>query len=136
MVNTTYNSTVDMIDKLQEIKGGTKLKFYENISNYQDNMNIRFDEDPFARNPQGISKIDHEVILLTKILQTKPQVKNMNTNYYDLYYTVIKNRDQKEIDNDVDHKNDYINFNDFITPNHYVGIKPRETMLRWRKIRS
>ena len=27
-----------------------------------------------------------------KYLQTKPQVKNMNINYYDLYYTVIKNR--------------------------------------------
>ena len=50
----------------------------------------------------------------------------MNINYYDLYYTVIKNRDEnKDIDN-----NDYINFNDIITPNHYVGIKPRETILR------
>ena len=32
-----------------------------------------------------------------KSLQTKPQVKNMNNNYYDLYYTVSKNRDEKEI---------------------------------------
>ena len=32
-----------------------------------------------------------------KFLQTKQQVKNMNINYYDLYYTVIKNRDDKEI---------------------------------------
>ena len=50
----------------------------------------------------------------------------MNIIYYDLYYTVIKNRDEnKDIDN-----NDYIIFNDIITPNHYVGIKPRETILR------
>ena len=34
-----------MIDKLQQLKGKTNLKFYENISNYYDNMNIRFDED-------------------------------------------------------------------------------------------
>ena len=62
-----------------------------------------------------------------KFLQTKPQVKNNNFNYYDLYYTVIKNR--KEKDNEtVDNKNenDYNNFNDYITPNH----KPRERILR------
>ena len=57
MVNTKYNSTEDMIDKLQQLKGKTQLKFYKNISNYYDNMNIRFDEDPFAKNAQGISKI-------------------------------------------------------------------------------
>ena len=50
------------------------------------------DENPFAKNAQGISKIYHEVLLLMKYLQTKPQVENMNINYYDLYYTVIKNR--------------------------------------------
>ena len=55
------------------------------------------DEDPFAKNAQDISKIYHEVLLLMKIYQTKPQVKNMNTIYNDLYYTVIKNRDDKEI---------------------------------------
>ena len=27
-----------------------------------------------------------------KIPQTKPEIKNMNVNYYDLYYTVIKTR--------------------------------------------
>ena len=32
MINTTYNSTEDIIDKLQELKGKTKLKFYKNIS--------------------------------------------------------------------------------------------------------
>ena len=50
----------------------------------------------------------------------------MNISYYDLYYTVIKTRDI-QYEND---ENDYINFNDFITPNHYVGIKPHETILR------
>ena len=50
----------------------------------------------------------------------------MNLIYYDLYYTIIKTRDEnKDIDNH--YENDC---NDFITPNHYVGIKPRETLLR------
>ena len=44
-------------------------------------MNIRFDEDPFAKKTQGISKVYHEVLKLIKFLQTKPQVKNMNINY-------------------------------------------------------
>ena len=33
LVNITYNSTEDMINKLQEIKGKTKLKVKKNISN-------------------------------------------------------------------------------------------------------
>ena len=118
MVNTKYNSTEDMINNLQQLKGKTKLKFYKSIRNYYDNMNIRFDEDPFAKNAQGISKIYHEVLKLLKFLQTKPQVKNMNLNFFDLYYTVIKTRDEKiVIDNQ--YENDFINFND-IVPNHYI----------------
>ena len=82
-------------------------------------MNIRrqsrpfqFEEDPFARNPQGVSKIYHKVLVLLKFLHTKPQAKNMKITYYDLYYTVIKNRDEKEIVNDEygDNENDYINY--------------------------
>ena len=82
-------------------------------------MNIKFDEDPFAKNAQGISKIYHEVLNLMKFLHTRPQVKNMNINYYDLYFNVIKKREEKEI---VDNQYE----NDFIIPNHYVGIKGRE----------
>ena len=51
-------------------------------------MNITIDEDPFTRNAQAACKIYHEVLLLMKNLQ--PQVKNVNNNYYDLYYTNIK----------------------------------------------
>ena len=128
MVNTNYNSTEDMNNNLQQLKGRTKLKFYENISNYCDNRNIRFDEDPFAKKTQGICKIYHKVLKLMNFLQTKPQVKNMNINYYDLYYTVIKTRDEKEI---VDNKygNDFINFND-IFPNHYIGIKKNNEVMK------
>ena len=98
MVDTRYNSTKDMINKLQSLKGKAKLKFYKNISNYYDNMNIKMDEDPFAKNAQGINRIYHEVLLLKKFLQSKPQFENMNINYYDLYFTFIKNRDEKEIE--------------------------------------
>ena len=136
MVNTNYNSTEDMIDKLQELKGKTKLKFFKNISNYYTEMKKKTfqtnNQDPFAKNAQGISKIYHEVLLLMKILQTKPQVENMNINYFDLYYTVIKTRDEnKNTDNQYENdENDYIDINDYITPNHYIGIKPRETILK------
>ena len=133
MVSTNYNSAEDMINKLQQLKGKTKLKIYKNIKNYYTEMkNKNFqtqDQDPFSKNAQGISKIYHEVLLLMKFLQTKPQVKNMNIIYYDLYYTVIKTRDEnKDIDNLYnDDGNDYIDINNFRIPNHNIS---RETILR------
>ena len=69
------------------------------------------DEDPFAKNAQSINKIYHRLFLLIKLLQTKPQVRKMNINYFDLFYTVIKKRDHKEIV-DIQYESDYINFND------------------------
>ena len=88
-------------------------------------MNIRFDEDPFGKNAQGFGKTYHEVLKLMEFLQTKPQVKNMNIKYYDLYYTVIKNRDEKEIV-DNQYENDFISLIDVIIPNLYAGIKGKE----------
>ena len=41
MANTTYKTTQDTINKLQCLKSKTKLKFYQDISNYSDEMNIR-----------------------------------------------------------------------------------------------
>ena len=58
-------------------------------------MNITMDEDTFAKNAQGISKIYHEVMLVKKILQTKPQVKIPNIKYYDIYNTVKKTEMRK-----------------------------------------
>ena len=64
MVNTTYNSTQDMIIKLQQLKDKTKLEFHQNISIYYDEINIRrqsgtfqFEEDPLSKNAEGISKL-------------------------------------------------------------------------------
>ena len=122
-VNINYNSTEDMINKLQQLKGKVKFKFYHNISKYYTEMkNENFqtnNQDPFSRNAQGISKIYHEVLLLMKFLMTKPQAKNMKINYYDLYYTVIKTRNKnKDIDNQYEKdENDYISLNNVIIPN-------------------
>ena len=120
-----------MINELQQLKGKTKLKFFKNKGNYYDNMNIRFDEDAFARNAQGISKTYHKVLKLMKFLQTKPQVKNMNINFYDLFYTVIKTRDGNDnIDNEFENDdNDYINFSN-IVPIHYIGIKKNNEIIK------
>ena len=92
------------------------------------NENFQTQQDPFTKNAQGISKIYHEVLLLMKVLQTKPQKKIMNNIYYDLYYTVIKNRDDKQtvIDEYQNYENEFISLNDVNIPNHYVGIKGRE----------
>ena len=75
MVNSNYNSTEDMVNKIQQLKK-EKLKFYKNISIYYDNMNVRFNEETFAKIAQGISKSYHEVLKLMKFLQT-----NINVNY-------------------------------------------------------
>ena len=99
MVNTNYNSTEDMIHKLQELKVKTKLKFCKNINNYYTEMKNKIfqtQQDTFASNVPGISNIYHEVLLLVKFLQNKPQTKNVNINYHDFYYTVIKTRDEKK----------------------------------------
>ena len=52
----------------------------------------------------------------------------MNTNYYDLYYTVIENRDAK-VNADNQYENDYTNFND-IVPNHYIVSKNNNEILK------
>ena len=78
MVNTKYITTEDMINKLQSLKGKTKLKFYKNISGYyieMKNRNFRTQEDPLSKNAQEVSRIYLEVLLLMKFLQTKPQIK-------------------------------------------------------------
>ena len=94
-------------------------------------MDIRMDEDMFIKNAQCISKTYHEVLMLMNFLQTEPQVKNMNINHYELYYTVLRIRDEKEII-DNQYENDYNILNDFFTPNHYARKKIDEK-LKWGK---
>ena len=69
MVGTTFDSTEDMIKNSQQLKGKTKLRFYENISNYYDEMkrkNFQTQEDRFSKTSQGISIIYHEILFLMK----------------------------------------------------------------------
>ena len=93
---------------------------------------FQIEEDPFSKNVQSLVGIYHELLLLMKILQTKPQVKNMKVKYYDLYYTVIKIRDEKKFVKNKNENNEsiYLNYEDFIMPNHKISIKPRETFLK------
>ena len=52
MVNTKYNSTEEMINKLQSLNGKTKLNFYKNLSNYYTelkNKNFQTQQEPFAK---------------------------------------------------------------------------------------
>ena len=76
MINKN-KTTEDFLNKIQNLKGKTKLKFCQNISNFYGEMNYRrqcgcfeFEEDPFAENFQGITEIYHEVILLKNFLHT------------------------------------------------------------------
>ena len=39
MIDTNYNASEDIINKVQSLKGKRKLKLYQNISNYFDEMN-------------------------------------------------------------------------------------------------
>ena len=126
MVNTANNQQKTWLMNCKNYEE-KKLKFYKNISTCYDNMNIRFDEDPFAKNAQGISKIYHKVLMLVTLLQTKPQVKKMDISYYELYYTVINSRDE-EVNVENQYENDFFNFNDIIPSN--ISIEPRGTTLR------
>ena len=81
-----------MIDKLQILKGKSKLKVYQIISIYYNEMTYRrrsntlqFEGVPFANRAEGISKICHGVLSIMKFVQTKPQDKSMKNNYFALY---------------------------------------------------
>ena len=52
----------------------------------------------------------------------------MNIIYYDSYHTVIRNRDEKEDDEEHDNVNIYL-WDDIIMANYGIGIKPRETIV-------
>ena len=86
--------------------------------------------DPFSKNAQGVAKIYHEVLLIMEFFQTKVDIKNMNIIYTDLYYTVIKTRDEnKNIDNEYENDyHDYIKINDFFITPQYVGRKHDELL--------
>ena len=59
-------------------------------------------------------------MLLKKFLQS------MNIKCYELYFTFIENRDEKEVVNE----NDYFIYKDFITPNIYYARRNDNTISR------
>ena len=69
-----------------------------------------------------------------KLLQTKPQIRKITFNYFDFFYTVINNRKEKgdgeEQDIIIVDESNYIKYNDFILPNHFVGRKSKNSLLR------
>ena len=72
--------------------------------------NFRFKEGPFTKNVRDKNEIYHGGIILMKFSQTKLQVKNMTIRYYDLSFTVNKNRDEKNCEGRFeDNENHYIN---------------------------
>ena len=73
-----------MINNSQSLKGKTKIKFYENLTKYDDVMKYRkqscyfqFDENNFFQSLERIGKITHKVPFLMKFLQAKPQNKKI-----------------------------------------------------------
>ena len=43
---------------------------------------------------------------------------------------LLKTKNKESVDDQYENfENDYFNFNEVITPNHYIGNKPRETIL-------
>ena len=93
---------------------------------------FQFKEDPFNANGQSNDKVYHEALLLTKVLQNKPQVKEVNNIYYDLYYIFIKNRNEKEmVEDSIDFDNEELYVN-IIMPNYIIG-RDHDTLLRWNK---
>ena len=83
MVNAEYeyNSSQDMIDNLQSLKVKTTLKIYPNLSKYYNEKKYRrqsgtfqSEEGLFRKNGERNTILYLEVILLWKVLQTKPQV--------------------------------------------------------------
>ena len=70
-MNIKYESTEDMIEKLQSSKAMTKLKFCKSSSDYYYQMkyikrsgNFEFEENPFGKGAQGVAFLMHEALLL------------------------------------------------------------------------
>ena len=54
-INTIFKTSKEMTDKLRNLEGKTKIKIYQNIKNYFDEMNTRqsgnfqFEEEIFSK---------------------------------------------------------------------------------------
>ena len=69
-------------------------------------------------------------MLLLKVLLTEPHVERINFNF-DFQETFIRDGDDNQNVVECVYENeetDLIEYDDFIVPNYYIGIKPRETI--------
>ena len=78
MTNGKFETTLDKIEKLQNLKGKTKLKFYQNVNNYYDekkyrrqNGHFKFKEDVFSKGGEGVATNMHEVFIINEISTNK-----------------------------------------------------------------
>ena len=62
LFNFNHDSTQDMVKKLQSLKGRTKMKLHQIISNYDDELTCKrqsgtfqFEEFPFGKHFQSIT---------------------------------------------------------------------------------
>ena len=57
---------------------------------------FQFEEDIFSKKAEAITETFHEVIILYKILETKPRFETTKKSKYNLFHTVFKSRNGKE----------------------------------------
>ena len=89
---------------------------------------FHFEEDVFSKGAQGFSKIYHEVLLLMIFFHNLSLRLELWIRIIMICITLWLKIE--EIVNDDEYENDYIIFVDFITPNHYIGIKNDDVILR------
>ena len=85
MVIKTYNPPQDKIDKIQILKGKSKINMSQKKSNNYNEMNYRrqsntfqVEQDQFAEKFEGIGEIYHDILFLMKVQPTEPQAKSKN----------------------------------------------------------
>ena len=88
MFSAKYNSPQDRNDTLQSLEFKINIKIYANISKYYDELKYRrqsgsfhYEEVIFRKNEERITKFYPEIILILKILQTKPQIRKVIFNF-------------------------------------------------------
>ena len=83
-----------MINKVQSLKGKTKIKIHKNLSNFCDEMNIRtfkFEEGTSCKIARSISETYHEVLFSLKFyrLNLRLGIKLLNIMIYNILLSKI-----------------------------------------------
>ena len=93
MINKKCKSKEHRIKKLQNIKGGTQLKFKRTTFKLYDEMNyprqsqcFDFEEDRFSKTAQGQAMIMLQAWLIMKLFQTNSETKK---NIFDDFHSTV-----------------------------------------------